>query len=102
MNISVAMTTYNGSRFLQAQLDSLATQVKLPAELVICDDGSDDDTVPIVQWKRGQYPLRKIADRHPMMSVGVKGGVPFTPTPFGLFESWPVAEIAGPRNCCGG
>ena len=46
---SVAMCTYNGARYLSAQLESLATQTRLPDELVICDDGSVDDTVPLVE-----------------------------------------------------
>ncbi len=42
--ISVAMCTFNGGRFLDAQLDSLARQTLKPIELVVCDDGSSDDT----------------------------------------------------------
>lgn len=45
---SVAMATYNGARFLRAQLDSLAAQTLLPAELVVSDDASSDDTRNIV------------------------------------------------------
>jgi glycosyltransferase involved in cell wall biosynthesis len=46
--ISVAMATYNGERFLQEQLDSLARQTVLPSELVVCDDGSTDGTLAIL------------------------------------------------------
>jgi len=46
--ISVAMCTFNGSRFLPAQLSSIATQHRLPDELVICDDGSSDDSLAIL------------------------------------------------------
>ena len=35
--ISVAMATYNGANFLEAQLDSLAAQTRLPDELVVTD-----------------------------------------------------------------
>jgi glycosyltransferase involved in cell wall biosynthesis len=48
-SISVAMATHNGARHIQQQLDSLAAQSYLPAELVISDDRSEDDTVAIVQ-----------------------------------------------------
>lgn len=48
MKISVAMATYNGSRYLQEQLDSIASQILPPYELVICDDGSSDNTMDIV------------------------------------------------------
>src|SRR6266851_3311364 len=49
MNISIAMCTYNGERFLQQQLDSIAQQTLLPAELVVCDDGSTDRTIEILE-----------------------------------------------------
>src|SRR5262245_18525540 len=49
LSCSVALATYNGQRFLQAQLDSIAAQSALPAELVIADDGSADETLRIVR-----------------------------------------------------
>lgn len=48
-NISVAMATYNGEKYIQEQLDSLAKQTVLPLELVVCDDGSKDKTLQIVR-----------------------------------------------------
>jgi glycosyltransferase involved in cell wall biosynthesis len=48
MDISIAMCTYNGSKFLDEQLSSIREQTKLPHELVICDDGSTDATPRIV------------------------------------------------------
>lgn len=47
--ISIAMGTYNGERFLQQQLDSIAAQTLRPAELVVCDDGSTDGTMAILE-----------------------------------------------------
>jgi glycosyltransferase involved in cell wall biosynthesis len=47
--ISVALCTYNGSQYLQEQLDSIASQARLPDELIICDDRSSDDSVRIVK-----------------------------------------------------
>jgi len=46
--ISIAMTTYNGATFIREQLDSLASQIVLPCELVITDDGSTDTTLEII------------------------------------------------------
>lgn len=46
--VSIAMATYNGAPFIRDQLDSLAKQTVLPAELVITDDGSTDNTLEIV------------------------------------------------------
>jgi glycosyltransferase involved in cell wall biosynthesis len=48
MKISVAMCTYNGSRYLSEQLQSIAAQTHSPFELVVCDDGSSDQTRRIV------------------------------------------------------
>ena len=42
--ISIAMTTYNGERFITEQLDSILAQTYSDFELVICDDGSKDST----------------------------------------------------------
>lgn len=49
MNISVALCTYNGARFLSEQLASIAAQTHLPRELVVCDDRSADGTMAILQ-----------------------------------------------------
>jgi glycosyltransferase involved in cell wall biosynthesis len=49
VSVSVAMATYNGARYIREQLDDLAAQTHLPAELVVCDDGSSDDTIAIVE-----------------------------------------------------
>ena len=43
------MCTYNGARFLQQQLESIAAQTRLPDELVVCDDGSGDESTEIVR-----------------------------------------------------
>lgn len=57
MRISIAMATYNGAKFLQEQLDSLATQTLLPHELVICDDGSTDATLEIAGRFAAEAPF---------------------------------------------
>lgn len=60
MRLSVAMCTYNGARFLREQLDSIAAQARLPDELVVCDDGSTDETVQVVKAfaKRAPFAVR--------------------------------------------
>jgi glycosyltransferase involved in cell wall biosynthesis len=55
--ISVAMCTYNGSHFLEEQLKSIRFQKRLPDELVVCDDGSTDSTVQILDDFRGIAPF---------------------------------------------
>jgi glycosyltransferase involved in cell wall biosynthesis len=51
------MATYNGERFLQEQLDSIARQTLLPHELVVCDDGSTDGTLDILHRFAAQAPF---------------------------------------------
>lgn len=49
MRISIAMATYNGSRYLREQLRSIADQIRQPDELVVSDDASHDDTADLVK-----------------------------------------------------
>lgn len=58
LSISVALCTYNGSRYLEAQLKSIASQLHLPDELVVCDDGSRDDTVSLLTAFALQAPFK--------------------------------------------
>ena len=44
VKISVALCTYNGAEFLPAQLESIVAQSRQPDEIVVCDDGSTDET----------------------------------------------------------
>jgi glycosyltransferase involved in cell wall biosynthesis len=44
MKLSVAMCTYNGADFLSDQLESIIVQSRPPDEIVVCDDGSTDET----------------------------------------------------------
>ncbi|WP_118857360.1 glycosyltransferase family 2 protein [Sphingomonas mesophila] len=46
--LSIAMTTYNGARFLPVQLASFESQSRQPDQLVVCDDGSTDSTIAIL------------------------------------------------------
>jgi glycosyltransferase involved in cell wall biosynthesis len=60
MQISIAMCTYNGGQYLQRQLESFAAQTLLPCELVVCDDGSLDDTVELIEHfaSGAPFPVR--------------------------------------------
>lgn len=49
MKISIAMATYNGAQFIQAQLQSFVCQTRHPDELIITDDCSKDQTEAIVR-----------------------------------------------------
>ncbi len=47
--ISVVMTTFNGGKFLQEQIESILSQTLQPAEIIVCDDHSTDNTVEILK-----------------------------------------------------
>ncbi len=47
--VSIALPTFNGERYISEQLESFANQSWLPDELVICDDGSTDNTLRVVE-----------------------------------------------------
>ncbi|WP_151083324.1 glycosyltransferase [Nocardioides cynanchi] len=57
MRLSVVMATFEGETYLPEMLDSLATQTRLPDELVVRDDGSSDATVAIVEDFAGRAPF---------------------------------------------
>ena len=48
-DVCVAMATFNGGRFLSRQLASIAEQTMRPQEIVVCDDGSTDNTLDIIE-----------------------------------------------------
>lgn len=57
MKISIALASFNGARYLQAQLDSFSEQTRCPDEIVVSDDGSTDDTLEIVEQFSASAPF---------------------------------------------
>jgi len=55
--VSVVMATFNGRRFVEAQITSLFSQEVPPIEIVIGDDGSTDGTVEMIRELAGGAPL---------------------------------------------
>ena len=47
---SVCVTTYNGERFIEAQLRSILSQIAPDDEIIVSDDGSMDNTLKIVDF----------------------------------------------------
>ena len=59
VRVSVAMVTYNGGRYLRQQLDSVLEQLGDQDELVVSDDGSEDDTLLILrEYQRRDKKIR--------------------------------------------
>lgn len=48
MRTSIVLSTYNGSKYIFEQLESLKHQDYMPEEVLICDDCSNDNTYEIV------------------------------------------------------
>jgi glycosyltransferase involved in cell wall biosynthesis len=55
--LSVVLCTFNGSRYLDAQLQSILEQTRLPDEVIACDDCSIDDTVEILNRFASKVPF---------------------------------------------
>ena len=49
LEVSVALCTHNGARFLAEQVRSILDQTELPAQVVLSDDASTDGSVEIVE-----------------------------------------------------
>lgn len=56
-NISVALATYNGAKYIEEQLISLINQSLTPSEIIVIDDFSTDDTFEILKEIQKNYPL---------------------------------------------
>ena len=57
--VSVAMCTYNGAKYLSQQLESIANQTTRVDELIVCDDGSTDNTLEVIRLfaKSSSFPV---------------------------------------------
>ena len=66
--ISIAIATFNGERYLRQQLDSLYNQTRIPDEIFVSDDGSKDKTHEILEEYRDKYGLKYVINNQ---SLGV-------------------------------
>lgn len=55
-SVAVVVATYNGATYLLAQLESIAQQKHKPAQIIIVDDASSDDTVRIANNFATEHP----------------------------------------------
>ena len=58
--VSVVMCTHNGEHFVREQLISILQQTYPLSELLIFDDNSSDNTVPIIQQTIGGLPFARL------------------------------------------
>lgn len=55
-NVSVVMTTYNGEKYLEQQIVSILSSTYQDFELYIVDDGSQDNTMELLNQYKEKYP----------------------------------------------
>jgi hypothetical protein len=81
--LTVIVPTYRGSRHLRATLDSLADQTVPLAEVIVVDDGSDDDTVALAR----EHPLAPtvVVQDHAGVAVARNRGAHRATTPYVAF-----------------
>lgn len=60
VRVSVLMGIYNCAKTLPEAIDSLLAQTFSDWELILCDDGSADDTVAVAESYRQQFPEKII------------------------------------------
>jgi glycosyltransferase involved in cell wall biosynthesis len=74
--ISICMATYNGEQFLRQQLDSIFAQSNQDWQLLIRDDGSDDNTVHIIEDYAGRLPgkIRLVTDNGNRLGASLNFG----------------------------
>ena len=64
LDVSVALATRNGARYLEEQLTSILDQTVRPVQIVLSDDDSTDDTVAIARRIVGDaIPLTVLVNR---------------------------------------
>jgi glycosyltransferase involved in cell wall biosynthesis len=51
------MCTYNGAEFLRAQLASIVAQTRPPDEIIVCDDGSTDQSESLIREFASSSPV---------------------------------------------
>jgi len=61
MKVSLILTVLNEGPHIRRLLDSIAAQIRLPDEVVVCDGGSRDDTVAVIQTYADRFPLTVVS-----------------------------------------
>ena len=56
-SVSIVLASYNGGEYIAEQLESIAAQTVLPAQLIVSDDGSADGTTGLVEAFAARAPF---------------------------------------------
>jgi glycosyltransferase involved in cell wall biosynthesis len=103
MDISVIITTRNEEASIARLLDSLCAQTLPPHEIVVCDGGSSDGTLTILERYQSAVPLRVLSapganiSRGRNLAIGAASGDIIAATDAGvrLSPQW-LEELARP------
>lgn len=71
MELTLVITTYNRSRFLQRLLHDLESQTDPQFQVVVAIDGSTDDTVEVLNRLKPSYDLKWVDTRCPGYGLAV-------------------------------
>jgi alpha-1,3-rhamnosyltransferase len=76
-SVSVVVPSYNYSRFIEATLRSIFKQTRAPAELIVIDDGSTDDSTQVVErsLRDCPFPCEFVARRNLGLSATLNEGL---------------------------
>ena len=56
-NVTVLLSTYNGEKYLEEQLNSIVAQKGVTTDIIVRDDGSTDKTCGILdKWQKKKMP----------------------------------------------
>lgn len=69
MNVTLIFTVLNEAKSIGALLDTIAAQTRRPDEIVVCDGGSNDNTVKMLQ-DENRLNIRVIVERGANISRG--------------------------------
>ena len=62
VRVAILLATYNGSKYLSEFLDSIVNQSHQNFVIIARDDGSNDNTVEILNSYSGRLPIRDVSD----------------------------------------
>lgn len=79
--IVVVIPAFNAEPFIRATLASVASQTRLPAEVVVIDDGSTDQTVPLASEWSERLPLQVVTSAHHGPAAARREGIRLSGAP---------------------
>ena len=75
-NVSVIMATYNRSQYLDRSITSFINQTYKSCELIVVDDGSEDNTFQVVnEYVKSHNNIRYIKHSHRKVSLSKNTGI---------------------------